>query len=167
MVSRYDIPALEGLLAAELIGTGGPATEVPPGLASDSVADSTPAVNGGTVSRSPQVSRRGTTNGNARGGSEQRRRRREWLVATYRADVDIRVITLVGLGYELVVPMVTDSEGSVPACRCYRCGALLSAETVTVDRIKPGAHGGTYRRDNIRPACGRCNASTGATVRRK
>jgi hypothetical protein len=55
----------------------------------------------------------------------------------------------------------------VPACRCYRCGALLTKDTVTADRIIPGCQGGTYRRNNIRPACLTCNSSTGAKVRRK
>jgi 5-methylcytosine-specific restriction endonuclease McrA len=112
-----------------------------------------------------KVARRGTTNGNDRGGSDTRRRRRAWLVETYRADVDVIVVEL--FHGPLVVPVVLDTEGAEPACRCYRCGALLTADTVTVDRIKPGCHGGTYRRENIRPACGRCNSSTGATVRRK
>jgi len=104
--------------------------------------------------------RRGTTNGNARGGSEDRRRRREWLVQTYRADADV---TLILGGLVFPVPL---GEG-IPACRCYRCGRLLTADTVTVDRIVPGCQGGTYRRNNIRPACGTCNSSTGATTRRR
>ncbi len=105
---------------------------------------------------------RGTTNGNARGGSEDRRRRREWLVQTFRADVDKPLWFGTTPGYGSI-PL---GEG-VPACRCYRCGKLLTVDTVTVDRIVPGAHGGTYRRNNIRPACGGCNSATGATVRRK
>jgi 5-methylcytosine-specific restriction endonuclease McrA len=107
----------------------------------------------------PARARRGTTNGNQRGGSDTRRRRREWLVATYRADCD--VVLVIGL----VFPVAPGA--GMPACRCYRCGTLLTVDTVTVDRIIPGALGGTYRRTNIRPACGRCNSSTGATVRRK
>jgi tRNA(Ile2) C34 agmatinyltransferase TiaS len=51
------------------------------------------------------------------------------------------------------------------ACRCYRCGCLLSFETLEVDRIKPGCEGGTYARTNIRPACGDCNIETGNAVR--
>lgn len=57
------------------------------------------------------------------------------------------------------------------ACRCYRCGMLLWFCTVEVDRIHPGwkktakwPHGGTYVRENIRPACGGprgCNIITG------
>jgi len=106
--------------------------------------------------------RRGTTNGNARGGSDDRRRRREWLVTTYRADVDV-----VALDFPLPYPLHTDLGQGIPACRCYRCGVLLTSETVTVDRIKPGCQGGTYARTNIRPACGTCNSSTGATTRRR
>lgn len=110
--------------------------------------------------------RRGTTNGNARGGSDDRRRRRQWLVQTFRADQDV-ILVETFLVDPLVVGVNLGTEGSVPACRCYRCGKLLTAETVTVDRIVPGCQGGTYRRSNIRPACQRCNSSTGATTRRK
>lgn len=109
--------------------------------------------------------RRGTTNGNARGGSDDRRRRREWLVAAYRANRDVVTIDL--FHGPLVIEVDLGTEGASPACRCYRCGALLTADTVTVDRIKPGCQGGTYRRENIRPACGTCNSQTGATTRRK
>lgn len=77
-----------------------------------------------------------------RGNPEDRRKRRLWLMKTYRSN--------------------TYTE----TCRCYRCGDLLSLVTLTVDRIIPGIHGGTYRRNNIRPACGSCNSETGATLRR-
>lgn len=113
---------------------------------------------------------RGTTNGNARGSSEARRRRKQWLILTYRADVavlqftnglletdkpqDIRNATITGPGIQV-------------ACRCYRCGKLLTFDTVTIDRIVPGCQGGTYRRNNIRPACGPCNSETGGPVRSK
>lgn len=110
-----------------------------------------------------RTSRRGTTNGNVRGSNEDRRRRREWLVETYRADTDVLSIEL--HHGPLIVPVLPGTQGARPACRCYRCGELLTSDTVTVDRIKPGCRGGTYARSNIRPACGRCNASTGATVR--
>lgn len=101
---------------------------------------------------------RGTTNGNARGGSDARRRRREWLVETFRADVDAIDVAWIG-GGQLV------EDVALPACRCYRCGTLLTVDTVTVDRIVPGCKGGTYRRDNIRPACGTCNSVTGGSLR--
>ncbi len=103
---------------------------------------------------------RGTTNGNVRGGSAERRRRRAWLVETYRANVDIyRGLPALG---EIECPI---GDG-VPACRCYRCGTLLTEDTVTIDRIVPGCRGGTYRRNNIRPACGKCNSSEGGRLRR-
>ena len=95
---------------------------------------------------------RGTTNGNDRGNNADRRRRREWLVEAYRADTD-------------EVIWVTEGDGgyeTVPACRCYRCGILLTVDTVTVDRIVPGCLGGTYAHNNIRPACSNCNTETGA-----
>jgi 5-methylcytosine-specific restriction endonuclease McrA len=110
------------------------------------------------------VSRRGTTNGNARGSVKDRERRRAWLVDTYRADRDVVVIGMRD-GRELVLD-TTPGRGE-PACRCYRCGRLLTVATVTVDRIIPGCQGGTYRRENIRPACGPCNSSTGAAKRRR
>lgn len=106
--------------------------------------------------------RRGTTNGNARGGSDERRRRRVWLVETYRADKDL---VLISLPYgPVVVEVERGTEGAQPACRCYRCGVLMTADTLTVDRIKPGCRGGTYRRENIRPSCQPCASYTGAVI---
>lgn len=138
---------------------------------------------------------RGTTNGNARGSSYTRAVRRAWLVETYRADVDmLRVVrhyvggqvegpfyvqhggsyTVANYATEKLPPYGDDAERHlrtdadvVPACRCYRCGVLLTVDTVTVDRIIPGCEGGTYRRNNIRPACGTCNSSTGGALRGK
>lgn len=109
-----------------------------------------------------EKAKRGTTNKNARGGSKARRRRREWLVETYRADKD-----LPSFPAYLEMPVPIPLGAGEPACRCYRCGVLLTADTLTVDRIKPGCKGGTYRRSNIRPACGPCNSETGGTVRTK
>lgn len=43
-------------------------------------------------------------------------------------------------------------------------GLLRRVEPLTVDRIIPGCKGGTYRRDNIRPACGGCNSETGGAL---
>lgn len=116
---------------------------------------------GGALDGSPRRGR-GTTNGNARGGSDTRRLRREWLVETYRADKDL--ITFDLFHGPVLIEVDHGTENAEPACRCYRCGVLLTARTVTVDRIRPGALGGTYRRDNIRPACGRCNSQTGAAL---
>jgi hypothetical protein len=84
-----------------------------------------------------RVTRRGTTNRNARGGSTDRRRRREWLVATFGDGVTVA---------------------------CTFCPAVLTVDTVSADRITPGCDGGTYRRDNIRPSCVPCNSSTGGKL---
>lgn len=111
---------------------------------------------------------RGTTNGNVRGNSEDRRRRREWLVETFRADVDL-LLTPLGTVFGSV-SIGKDHIGwahdvvRAAACRCYRCGRLLTVDTVTVDRIIPGCKGGTYRRNNIRPACSGCNSETGGAL---
>lgn len=108
---------------------------------------------------------RGTTNRNERGSSYARAARRAWLVDTYRADVDVVWTYLPG---DVEPDMCVGPHGmGVPACRCYRCGVLLTVDTVTVDRIIPGCQGGTYRRNNIRPACGTCNSSTGGALRGK
>lgn len=83
---------------------------------------------------------RGTSNRNVRGNSRDRAARRAYLLRVY--------------------------ESNVPGhCRCYRCGWLLYNETLTVDRIVPGAKGGRYVRSNIRPACAGCNSETGGAVR--
>lgn len=111
-----------------------------------------------------KVTVRGTSNSNQRGSSETRRRRREWLVETFRANVDALVLTDGSLFACYGTP--PGAEGLMPACRCYRCGDLLTVDTVTVDRIVPGCKGGTYRRNNIRPACGRCNSETGGPLAR-
>lgn len=96
---------------------------------------------------------RGTTNRDDRGNVHDRRRRREWLVETFRADVDTLTVAS-----QHTLPL----GSGVPACRCYRCGLLLTVETVTVDRRVPGCEGGTYwDKGNLRPACGTCNSETG------
>lgn len=108
--------------------------------------------------------RRGTTNRNDRGNTDDRRRRREWLVETYRANEDAVVVVETDFGApETYTYAVALGSGDL-ACRCYRCGVLLTVETVTVDRIIPGCKGGTYRRNNIRPACGDCNSETGGAL---
>lgn len=83
------------------------------------------------------------SNSNARGSSKDRAARKAWLLKTYQSDA--------GKG----------------TCRCYRCGCVLTTHTVTVDRITPGCHGGRYVRNNIRPACSRCNNETGLELRWK
>ena len=126
----------------------------------------------------------GTVNGGDRGNTEDRRRRREWLVATYQADEVVVYIWDVANGADPDGPPTWTTSSFhgpglvrlqtswgriakwVPACRCYRCGTLLTADTVTPDRIIPGCLGGTYRRNNIRPACQRCQSITGNQIKR-
>ncbi len=87
----------------------------------------------------PAFRTRGTTNRNARGNSEDRRRRRAFLLQAYASD-------------------------HAGMCRCYRCGELLLEDEITVDRIVPGCLGGRYTRSNIRPACSTCNSETGGAL---
>jgi 5-methylcytosine-specific restriction endonuclease McrA len=57
-------------------------------------------------------------------------------------------------------------NGVVAAC-AFGCGVLVDLDTITVDRIIPKKYGGTYKRDNIRPACAKCNSSDGARLARE
>ncbi len=77
------------------------------------------------------------SNANARGNTEDRRRRRAWLLEEF---------------------------GDGQTAPCYRCAAPLTDLTITVDRIVPGCLGGRYVRGNIRPACGPCNSETGGRL---
>jgi hypothetical protein len=43
--------------------------------------------------------------------------------------------------------------------RCYKCGAFANS----VDHVLAVTLGGTHDLSNLRPACLRCNSSTGAT----
>lgn len=137
------------------------------------------------VAKRNGVTVRGTSNKNVSGSAEARRRRKVWLVETYRADRDLVQIWDVKNGADPEGPPTwSDSSYSgaglvglqekwgriakwLPACRCYRCGCLLTVASVTVDRIIPGCQGGTYRRDNIRPACSGCNSLTGGRLKGK
>ena len=70
--------------------------------------------------------------GDKRGSSADRRRRREWMISAAS-----------GFG----------GDGSKVPCY-WECGRELTEATVEADRIVPG---GSYRRDNIVPACRPCN----------
>jgi hypothetical protein len=87
---------------------------------------------------------RGTTNRNARGNTQIRRERRQWLLDTY-------------------------GNGTVAPCSIMfneHCLITVDNDTLTVDRHPiPGCDGGTYDRDNIRPACGPCNSRAGTALR--
>jgi 5-methylcytosine-specific restriction endonuclease McrA len=100
-----------------------------------------------------------------RGNVTDRQRRKTWLLETYRADCAIAVPARFKV--ELIIPVSkidqyrADGDTVYECCRCYRCGKLLTLETLTVDRIIPGCKGGTYRRNNIRPSCADCASKTG------
>jgi hypothetical protein len=68
--------------------------------------------------------------GEKRGNSRNRAARKRYLLATY---------------------------GDGETCPCvHGCGRRLTYDTVEADRIVPG---GSYRRENVQPACGPCNKS--------
>ena len=67
--------------------------------------------------------------GEKRGNSYARRARKLWMLATW---------------------------GDGVKCPCVHCDAVLDYDTVEADRIIPG---GSYRRDNVQPACRSCNLS--------
>lgn len=67
--------------------------------------------------------------GEKRGNNKDRRARKIWMLSTW-------------------------GDGS--RCPCVHCGISLDYATVEADRIVPG---GSYRRENVQPACRDCNAS--------
>jgi hypothetical protein len=80
--------------------------------------------------------------GEKRGNSYDRAARRRWLLSP-AAGHDY------GHGW-----IAFDGNGTkVP---CIHCEAMLDDSTVEADRIIPG---GSYRRDNVQPACRQCNLS--------
>lgn len=90
------------------------------------------------------VTRRGTSNGNAAGSSYARRRRKWWLLNTF------------GDGITVQCAMETHHPD---------CPGELGFAELTVDRYPvAGIDGGTYRRDNIRPAFGLCNSLHGGPL---
>lgn len=130
---------------------------------------------------------RHSSNTNDRGSAEARRARKHWLLDVFGADVDVVEADEI---YELDLAFGEDGRWVVtdnyyanldvetgwfvlpkglgrPACRCFRCGKLVTYETMEVDRIKPGADGGTYARNNIRPVCPGCNKKIEGEARRK
>jgi 5-methylcytosine-specific restriction endonuclease McrA len=75
--------------------------------------------------------------GDKRGNAAARRARKNWLLSQ---------------------PQWQDSKlGTVPgeSCACvFQCGTVLTYATVEADRIVAG---GSYRRENVQPACRPCN----------
>lgn len=67
--------------------------------------------------------------GEKRGSSYDRRGRKLWLLTVF---------------------------GDGQRCKCVHCNVTLVYATLEADRIMPG---GSYRRNNVQPACRCCNAS--------
>jgi 5-methylcytosine-specific restriction endonuclease McrA len=82
-----------------------------------------------------QASRR--CNGPDRGNAQSRRNRK------------LRLLSLFGDGKR---------------CHCVYCNRWLTFKTLTVDRIVPGADGGSYQFENCLPACITCNARRGDNI---
>ena len=76
----------------------------------------------------------GRAGGDLRGNSAARRARKGFLLVTF---------------------------GNGETCPCAYCGHCLVSATLEADRIIPGSEGGSYRRDNVIPACRGCNAARG------
>jgi hypothetical protein len=72
--------------------------------------------------------------GEKRGNSYARRARKLWMLLTW---------------------------GNGDTCPCVHCDTDLTFNTVEADRIIPG---GSYRRDNVQPACRKCNLSRSNNV---
>lgn len=80
--------------------------------------------------------------GERRGNNRDRRRRKQWLLATF------------------------DPELGPDQARCHlllseRCRGILDYATVTADRLDTG---GSYTRENTQPACAPCQSLQGAMV---
>lgn len=69
--------------------------------------------------------------GDKRGNAASRRARKHWMLSE-----------AAGFG------------GNGEKVPCVHCGAMLGYDDVEADRIIPG---GSYRRDNVQPACRACN----------
>lgn len=92
------------------------------------------------------TTRRGTSNSNSRGSAADRLARRLWLLSPESG---------------------WTGNGTTVVCAFPECDERLDVDTVTVDRWPlAGALGGTYARDNIRPACATHNYGGGWGVSR-
>lgn len=74
-----------------------------------------------------KISRRTASGDDKRGNSRDRRARKLWMLGHF---------------------------GDGTTCACAHCGEQLEYAELEADRITPG---GSYRRDNIQPSCGKCN----------
>lgn len=125
-----------------------------------------------------------------RGGAPARRASRRRMLVRYAADVDLvswdewldlraavddAMRPWLPAVEELAPDVIGVPTGMVavhkglgrPAARCYRCGVLCTFETAERDRVHPGARGGQYVDENIRPCCSGCNTITGNELKRQ
>ena len=65
---------------------------------------------------------------------------------------------------DTVTELLNSGYALLPLVRCFRCGRLLEENEMTIDRVEPGAMGGRYTRDNIRPCCSWDNESAGGIL---
>jgi 5-methylcytosine-specific restriction endonuclease McrA len=79
--------------------------------------------------------------GDRRGSNGDRRRRREWLVSPEAG----RMMNGVWVAF--------GGDGHAVSC-WWECGRKIDVYTVEADRVHAG---GSYRRENIVPACRPCN----------
>lgn len=109
---------------------------------------------------------RGKSNGNERGSAADRRARKLWLLHTYPAREKWWAVDAFAVAKGVrPIPLVPVSRMVEGKTRCYSCGSLLGLAELTVDRIVPGARGGTYVRENIRPCCDHCNSASAAQAK--
>lgn len=81
---------------------------------------------------------RGSSNKNETGSAADRRARKRWLLNEF-------------------------GDGETCPCSFEGCETILTFETLTVDRYPiRKVDGGTYRRENVRPACAFHNSQDGS-----
>lgn len=81
----------------------------------------------------------------ARGNVTTRRRRKLWMLTPEA-----------GFG----------GDGATVLCSEPDCDAILTIDTVFVDRIVPGIDGGRYVKGNVKPHCCSCSHKQGWKVRK-
>jgi 5-methylcytosine-specific restriction endonuclease McrA len=83
--------------------------------------------------------------GEKRGNNADRRRRKVWMLATFDLDLG-------------------PDKARCKLGLSSRCRGELTFDTITADRIDPG---GTYRHENVQPACRACQHEQGALITRE
>lgn len=80
--------------------------------------------------------------GERRGSNRNRAARRVWMLRTFDTDLG-------------------PTQARCALKLSAACVGIVDARTVTADRISPG---GTYRHDNVQPACRPCQNTQGALI---